>query len=305
MLVACGSSSPDVSHVGMMPSPLIERRAENATAPEIVVGSKDFTEEYVLAEVYARALRAAGYHVRTHLDIGDERDAYEVLTSGVVSAYPEYLGTALTSLYGVSAERVPRTVRAAYARVRAHAAEDGIVALAPTPFSDSNGFAVRPQTASRHRLRSLSDLARAAPSLTLSGAPECARRLDCLKGLRAAYGASFKRFLPIDIADRYRTLASGRSDVTVAFTTDGQIKTDGLVLLRDDRHMLPPDNVTLLVRSAVARAAGPGLARVVALVQRGLTTATMQELNSRVDIDGQSPGAVAAEYLRENGYVRG
>jgi glycine betaine/choline ABC-type transport system substrate-binding protein len=150
----------------------------------------------------------------------------------------------------------------------------------------------------------LSGLGPEAGDLVLSGPPECARRADCLLGLHDVYGLRFREFRPVDIAARHQQLTEGRSDVAVVFTTDGQIRTDDLTLLGDDRRMLPPYNAMLVLREEAFRAAGPGLGRVVADVQRGLTTPVMQELNSRVDLDGETPETVANAYLREVGYVQ-
>ena len=117
------------------------------------------------------------------------------------------------------------------------------------------------------------------------------------------YGLHFKRFIPVDLAKRHQVLTQGQADVSLVFTTDGQIKADKLVLLADDKKLFPPYNATLVVRDATLRRAGPDFAKVVAQVQKGLTTPVMQELNSRVDLDKETPGRVASQYLREAGFI--
>jgi glycine betaine/choline ABC-type transport system substrate-binding protein len=99
-------------------------------------------------------------------------------------------------------------------------------------------------------------------------------------------------------------LANGQADVSVVFTTDGAIAANKEVLLEDDKQFLPPYNVSFLVRDETVKAAGPGMAKVIAQVQEGLTTPVMQELNSRVDLDKQKPAAVATAYLKESGYIK-
>lgn len=307
-LAACGSSG-DGSTPGQAAATgggatLIKRDPANARRPPIVIGSKNFTEQFILGDIYAQALQAAGYRVRTRLDLGNQNVAYRALRRGQIGAYPEYTGTALTAFYGVDVTDVPKDPEATYQQVRRDADAQGIVALAPTPFNDSNGFAMTQAGAARIGARTISDLDRRAAGLVFAGPPECRTREDCLVGLERVYGLSFKRFVVTPPAQRHQVLLSGRADVSVVFTTDGQIKADNLVLLRDDRNLLPPYNATLLVRHDVYEAAGPDLARVIAEVNRGLTTPVMQELNSRVDLDKEPPAQVASEYLKEAGYVR-
>jgi osmoprotectant transport system substrate-binding protein len=281
---------------------MIARDAANA-AVTLRIGSKNFTEQRVLAEIFAQGLASAGYKVRTELDLGDERAALAALRAGRVDAYPEYTGTALTSFFGVRVRAVPKDPEAAYEKARADFAQDGLVALPPTPFTSSNEVAVTRETARRLNLRDISDLATVAPSLTLYGPPECRRRLDCLVGLQRVYGLRFKRFVPNPIADRHGVLASGRADVSIVFTTDPEIKRNGEVLLRDDKGMFPPYNSMLVLRKQVADRAGPDLKDTVVLIQKALTAEAMQELNARVDLDRKTPAEVAREYLRETGLI--
>jgi osmoprotectant transport system substrate-binding protein len=271
----------------------------------IRIGSKNFTEQRVLGQIYAQGLAAAGYAVETDLALGDQDAALAALKSGVVDAYPEYTGTALIAFFGKQPDELPKSERAAYEEAkRGFAAETpSLVALPPTPFTSSNEVAVLRRTAKRLKLRKISDLARHAGSLTLYGSPECRRRLDCLEGLRKVYGLRFERFVPVPINQRHIVLTSGHADVSIVFTTDPQIPRENLVLLEDDKGMFPPNRATLVVRHEVADAAGPEFERTVELLQESLTDENMQELNARVDIDGRTPAAVARQYLQETGLV--
>jgi glycine betaine/choline ABC-type transport system substrate-binding protein len=311
-LAACGSSkksppasaSTSTSSSGSANANLIQKNPANASKPTITVGSKNFTEEFILGNIYAQALQAAGYHVKTQLNLGSEQIAYKALRGGQIGAYPEYTGTALTSFYNVAIKDVPKDAQATYELVKQDAAKQGVVALPPTPFTDSNGFAMTQAGAKKAGgAKSLSDLAGKASSLTLAGTPECRQREDCLLGLESVYGLHFKKFIPVDPAKRHDVLTSGQVDVSEVFTTDGQIKADNFVLLADDKKLFPPYNATFLVRKSVYDAAGPDLANVVAQVSKGLTTPVMQELNSRVDLDKESPAQVATEYLKESGAI--
>ncbi len=309
VLSACGSSNNNdnssTSSGGGASSKLIQRNAANASKPTITVGSKNFTEEFILGEIYAQSLQAAGYKVDKQLNLGSEQIAYKAVRSGKVDAYPEYTGTMLTSFYKVQAKDVPKDSGQAYDQAKADAAKDGVMALPPTPFTDSNGFAMTQSGAQKAGgAKNLSDLAGKASSLVLAGPPECRQREDCKLGLEKVYGLKFKKFVPVDLAKRHEVLTGGQADVSLVFTTDGQIKADKLVLLGDDKHLFPPYNVSFLVSQKTATAAGADLTKVVTEVQKGLTTPVMQELNSRVDLDKQKPAAVARAYLRESGYIK-
>ncbi len=283
---------------------LIVANPDNASKGPITIGSKNFTEEFILGEIYAQSLQAAGYKVKKQLNLGSEQIAYKALKGGQVDAYPEYTGTALTSFYGVKPDAVPKDPQQAFEQVKTFAAKDQITALPPTPFTDSNGFAMTSAKAKELGITKLSDLKGKSEKLILSGSPECRQRTDCKLGLEKTYGLKFKSYLPVDLAKRHSVLTDGQADVSVVFTTDGQIKADNLALLEDDLKFLPPYNVTLLTRDQTIAAAGPDMAQTIEKVQTGLTTPVMQELNSRVDLDKQTPAAVATQYLKESGYVK-
>jgi glycine betaine/choline ABC-type transport system substrate-binding protein/ABC-type proline/glycine betaine transport system permease subunit len=314
-LAACGSSNKNsgssstgaasTTQATAAGSKVIKKDTANASKPVITIGSKNFTEEFVLGEIYAQALQAAGYKVKKQLNLGSEQIALKALKAGRVDAYPEYTGTILTSFCKVKDKAVPHDAGQAYGQAKACMAKDGITALAPTPFTDSNGFAVTQATATKlGNITKLSDLKGKSTKLTISGPPECQQRVDCLLGLEQVYGLKFKKFLSIDLAKRHEVIKSGQTDVGEVFTTDGQIKADNLVLLQDDMQLFPPYNASLLAKSSVAGAAGPDFQKVVDDVTSGLTLQVMQELNSRVDLDKETPAKVAGEYLQEAGYLQ-
>ncbi len=280
----------------------IERNPENAGV-SLTIGSKNFTEQKVLGEIYAQGLEAAGYTVETDLNLGDEQTALKALKDGEISAYPEYTGTALLSFFDVKSDAIPKDPMQAFEQAKEGFAEQDLVAFDPTPFTSSNEVAVTKETAEREGLQTISDLSAKAGDMTLYGSPECRQRLDCLLGLEQVYGLEFGTFTPVDIAQRHEVLKSGRADVSIVFTTDPQIKREGFVLLEDDKGMFPPYNSTLVMRKDVADKAGPDLPKTLQLLQNDLTDEAMQELNARVDLDKKDPGEVAGEYLRETGLI--
>jgi osmoprotectant transport system substrate-binding protein len=281
----------------------ISKNPDNAKTT-LTIGSKNFTEQQVLGQIYAQGLAAAGYTVKTKLNLGDENIAHDALKSGKIDAYPEYVGTALLSFFGKQPEQLPKDPERAYEQAKAAFAGEGLVALPPTPFTSSNEVAVTSETADRLGLSTISDLSGKAQDLTIYGSPECPRRLDCLLGLERVYGLHFKRFVPVPIPRRHAVLASGRADVSIVFTTDPQIQRNGEVLLEDDKGMFPPQNSTLVVRKQAADAAGPDLQKTVEAINGGLTDEKMQELNARVDLDHEAPAVVARDYLRQAGLVK-
>src|ERR671915_1282897 len=235
----------------------------------VTVGSKNFTEQKVLGEVFAQGLEAAGFTVEKQLNLGDEKTAFAALRSGEIDAYPEYTGTALLSFFQVKADQIPKDPQVAFEQVRDNMAERNITALPPTPFTSSNEVGVTQETAEQNGLRKISDLSKVDQEFTLYGSPECRQRTDCLLGLQQVYDLDFRRFVPVDIALRHEVLTKGQADVSIVFTTDPQIRREGFVLLEDDKGMFPPYNSMLVVRDDVIQEAGPDLETAVALVNKG------------------------------------
>ena len=309
LVSACGSedsSGGDESATPMAEASAdaIQRDEANAKV-KLTIGSKNFTEQRVLGEIYAQGLRAAGYDVQTKLDLGDEHVALEALEGSEIDAYPEYTGTALQSFFGKQPDELPKNPQAAYEEAKAGFAKRGMVAFPPTPFTSSNEVAVTKETADRLGLRKISDLSEKAGDLTLAGSPECRQRLDCLRGLESVYGLEFGKFMEVPIPQRHEVLTSGKADISIVFTTDPQIQRESEVLLEDDRSMFGPQNSTLVMRKETADRAGPDVPRTLEKIQQRLTDENMQELNARVDLDGQEPAAVANAYLTENGLIAG
>jgi osmoprotectant transport system substrate-binding protein len=282
----------------------IENNPDNADV-QLTIGSKNFTEQKVLGEIYAQGLEAAGYTINKDLNLGDQDIAHAAVKSGEISAYPEYTGTALLAFFGKKADELPKDPQEAFEEAKAGFEAEGLTAFPPTPFTSSNEVAVTAETADKLGLKTISDLEGKSQDLTLYGSPECRQRLDCLLGLQEVYGLKFKKFVPVDIARRHEVLTSGRADISIVFTTDPQIQREKEVLLEDDKGMFPPYNSTLVMKQETADAAGPDLGTTIDLIQEQLTDENMQELNARVDLDKKDPAEVAKEYLTETGLISG
>ena len=300
---ACGSddnggSTSSTASTSSAQSAAITSNGANAKTT-LTVGSKNFTEQKVLGEIYAQAFKAAGYTVKTALNLGDEKTALAAVKSGQISGYPEYTGTALLSFLNVPAAKLPKDPTAAYDQVKAGMAKEGIEAFPPTPFTSSNEVGLLKTEADKLGVTKISDLKSKASKLTLYGSPECRTRRDCLLGLEQVYGLKFKKFVPVNIDQRHEVLTSKQADLSIVFTTDPQIKRNNEVILQDDKGMFPPYNSTFLIKKSVADAAGPDLAKTIDLVNKNLTADVMQELNARVDLDKDTPEQAAQAYLKQ------
>ncbi len=308
-IAACGSDDDDSgdsgdSGTGSADSNLIEENADN-NAVKLTVGSKNFTEQIVLGEIYAQALEAAGYDVSTDLNLGSEVVALKALEQGEISGYPEYTSTALTSFFKTAPEDVPADGQEAIDQAQPEFEEKGLVAFAPTEFSSANAVGLLAETAEELGVENISDLEGQSEELDLYGSPECPQRIDCLVGLEDNYGLDFKSFTPVDIGLRYEVLDKGEADLSILFTTDAQLYTDSdtYTILEDDQGVLPAGNVSFVASQEAVDEAGPDFGETVEKVQGDLSLEVMQELNAKVDVDKEDPADAAAEYLEEFGYT--
>jgi osmoprotectant transport system substrate-binding protein len=271
-------------------APLVPARA----ASPLRVGSKNFTEQLVVGELYAQALEAAGAMVERRLNLGGTLIAQQALLAGEIDLYPEYTGTGLGVVLKAPTEG---SAEAVWQRVREGYRPLGLEWLPPSGVDNGNALLVLPATARRLGLATLSDLARVAPQLTLAAGNEFAGRADGLPGLERVYGLHFRRFRQFAaLGLRYAALRHGQADVVNGYATDWQIADSGLVTLADDKHLWPPYQLAPVVRQAALRDFPP-LAEALARVDARLDNRTMQELNRQVDQDGDEPREVAARFL--------
>jgi glycine betaine/choline ABC-type transport system substrate-binding protein len=306
-VAACGGGDDDndTGTSGGNSANLIKSNPAN-NGVQLTVGSKNFTEALILGDIYAQALKAAGYDVKTNLNLGSETVAYKALQDGEISGYPEYTSTLLTSIFGKEANQVPAEAQAAYQQAQQQLQPKGQTAFQPTPFADSNALGMLKSKADELGVTTISDLQGKSQDLTLYGSPECRQRVDCLVGLQDVYGLQFKSFNPVDIGLRYTVLDKGQADLSILFTSDAQLAAnpDKYVLLQDDKGIFPSGNVIWITDQSTVQKAGPDYQATIEKVQKGLTLPVMQELNARVDIDKQDPADVATQYLKEDGYIQ-
>jgi osmoprotectant transport system substrate-binding protein len=269
LLTGCAGSAPEP--------------AERTDA--VVVASFDFAESAVLGEIYAQALESAGVPVRRELRLGSRELVLPALRQGLVDVVPEYVGTALATV-APTAAAATRTGEAVSA-LGAALAPAGLRPLRPAAAQNQNGLAVTRATAQRLGLRRTSDLQPFAAGLALAGPTECPRRPYCVPGLRRAYGLTFQRFVAYDAeTQRVTALEQGLVDVAVVFTTDGLLTARDLVLLADDRHLQPVENVVPVVSDRAVRRYGVKVEGVLDAVSARLDSAALTFLNWRVDVAG-------------------
>jgi glycine betaine/choline ABC-type transport system substrate-binding protein len=306
-VAACGSSD-DSTTSGSTESGsgagTIQSNPDNGKV-SLTIGSKNFPEQEILGEIYAQALTAAGYKVKSALNLGSETVALKAVKSGQISGYPEYASTALTSFFGLEPEEVPADATEAWEKANEEFEKEGLEAFEPTPFASANAVGTTKETADKYELETVSDLEGVSEKLSLYGSPECRQRIDCLAGLEKLYGLKFKSFTPVDIGLRYTVLEKGQADLSILFTTDPQLsaESDKFVILEDDKKVFPAGNIIFVTEKSVAEEAGPDYEETILKVQEGLDLKVMQELDARVELEKETPKAAAKAYLESAGYI--
>jgi osmoprotectant transport system substrate-binding protein len=281
----------------LIPTPLV-----SAAAP-IKVGSKDFTEQFIIGEMYALALENAGLTVERKLNLGGTPVAQAGLTSGEIDLYPEYTGTGLLTVLKLPANSDQKQVYETVAK--AYKEQFNLVWLDPAPMNNTQALAMTQEGAKKFGIKTISDLAAKASELTLIGPPEFQVREDGLPGIQKVYGDfQLKDYKAVDPGLRYKGLVDGQADVTVAFGTDGEISAFDLVLLEDDKKLFPPYQIAPVVRQQALEEA-PQIADVLNALAPQLTDATMQRLNYEVSGKQREPADVAKEFLTQEGLIKG
>ena len=260
----------------------------------ITVGSFDFPESELLAEIYAQALARAGFTVERDFDLGPRELVLPAMQRGLVELVPEYQGSALAFLGGVPSADGATTQAALLAALAAR----HLRGLPAAPAQDQNAFVVTDATARRLHLRDLSDLARTGGALRLGGPEECADRPLCMRGLEDVYGIRFAGFVPLDTGGplTVQALRQGFVDVGLLFTSSAALESSDLVELRDDRHLEPAEHIVPVIRPEVLQRFGTGVAEALAAVTTQLTTADLRRMNAQVQ-DGRSIADVAAAWV--------
>jgi osmoprotectant transport system substrate-binding protein len=261
----------------------------------LAVASKNFPGAQVLSQVYGQALAAQGAHVTFADDVGPTEVVFPALQAGTYDAYADYQGTLLTYLGGTPTANSAKTHAALVEKLQG----TGLTVSRAAPAVDVNGFFVTRKTARKYGLRTVSDLVKVAPKLTIGAPPECPTRPLCLgTASQRVYGLKFAKVVPIDPNGpaTQRALRRGTVDIAVLFTGSSVIPDDA-VLLRDDKGLQPADNPVLVLRDEVATA---DTVRVADAVSAAITTNAYNTMSLAISRNREDPTEVAARFLAEH-----
>ena len=265
-----------------------------AAPATIRIGTKNFTEQRILGEIYRQALEQAGFRVALKTDIGSTEIIHEALRGGALDMYPEYIGVLLSEVAGVRDR--PGSPARALELAREYEGLKGFEILDASPFSDSNALAVLPTRAATAHMRSIGDLAQIRKA-TIAAPPEFRTRVEGLVGLQEEYGLRGLRIHALPIGAQYAALDGGHVDAAAVFTTDGQLAQRHYRLLADPKGLFADQHVAPIISSKVTRRYGSRLATTINAVTRRLTVGAMRRMNADVDLHGQTPAAVAKAFL--------
>lgn len=275
---------------------------EGATAADsrVTVGTFDFAESHVLGEIYAQALERNGVQVERAFRLSSREIVEPALEQGLVDLVPEYLGTALEFLNHGAGEATADPQRT-HDRLRRAFLERGVMTLDFAPAKNRNEIAVLEETARRHELRRISDLAPVADQLVFGGPPECPERPYCLRGLTRVYGLQFGEFKSLDAGGPLTTAAleGGEVDVALLFSNDTSAAQKGIVFLDDDRALQPAENIVPVIRSDVVEQYGDALVQVLDRVTERISTEHLVPLIRGAEQGKSVPDLVSAWLDRE------
>jgi osmoprotectant transport system substrate-binding protein len=281
--------------LALLPTALFAGSA-GAQAKSLTVGAKDFAGAQAISQAYSQALEAKGYDIDFKDNLGGTEIVYAALKNGDLDAYADYQGTLLTYLGGAGSADSAATYKLLLAKLKG----TDIVATKPAPAVDVNGFYVTKATAKKHKLKTVSDLAKVAPDLTFGGPPECETRDFCLgPKSQELYGLEFSEVKKLDSGGpiTVQALEDGDIDVALLFTGSSVIPKDA-VLLKDDKALQPADNPVFLIKKDKANAA---TMKILNQVSAKLTTAAYNKMSQDVSVNKDDPSDAAAAFLKKNG----
>ena len=266
--------------------------------PAVTLGAKNFTEQFVLGQLYKQALEAKGFTVKLKNNIGSTEIIDKGLTSGKIDIYPEFVGVGLTVV--AHDDKSYSSAAAAYDAFKKFQEGRGFTLLDQTPFTDVDAIAVKPPFAKQHNLSSVGDL-KGAGSFKIGAPPEFRTRFTGLVGMKKVYGITNASLVPLNIGLQYKALDDGKVQAADVFTTDGQLQGGKYVVLKDPKNIFGFEQVTPVVNQKTLSKEGPAFAQTINAVSAKLTTKAMQQMNGAIDLDKQSPASVAKQFLQANG----
>ncbi|HWF75095.1 MAG TPA: glycine betaine ABC transporter substrate-binding protein [Solirubrobacteraceae bacterium] len=305
VLTACGAGTS-------APPPTTKDSAATTTTttflpgtgrPPVNLGDKNFTEQFILGELYSQALTAQGFTVTLNKNIGSTQVTTQALEAGQLDMYPEYVGTFDSAV--ANDTEIFRSEHDAVTAAQRYAIAHGLRLLTATPFSDTDAIAVLSTYGAEHHLRLIADLGRLESALTLGAPPQFASSQSGLLGIQGVYGVTPAHFQPLAIGLQYQALQAGSVQAADVFTTDGQLASGQYQLLSDPDRLFGFGNVVPVVTQSALLVEGPAFAQTIDSVSAQLTTPAMRMLNADVSIYNMSPATAARQFLIAHGLITG
>ncbi len=273
----------------------------------VSVGSKKFTEQILLGEMYAQAFEAADYDVERKLNLGSEQVMDKSLQDGTIDVYPEYTGTAYVAILKKPPDSYPETADETYKQVAKfyeNREDTPMQMLEPAPFENNYGIAMRKSKADELGIKTLADLAEKSDQLTFSSYSEFQNRSDGYPNMQESYPElDFKNIKIVNsLGIRYKALAQEEADVAIGFTTDGQLASDELIVLEDPKNIWPKYYPAPVVTQKFLDE-NDDAKKILNEVSASLDADIMRELNGKVDLEQEDPEDVAQEHLENAGIV--
>jgi len=267
----------------------------------VIMGSKNFTEEYILGELYAQALKAKGFNVDYKQSIGATEIIDTALTSGKINVYPEYIGEIVQTVF--HHKQLPKTAKQWWQLAVKLNKPRGITVLNATPFFDVDAIAVRKADAQKYGLKTVADLKK-VPNASVGARPEFKDREEGFLGMKNEYGLKDMKYVSLDQGLTYQALDQKKVFSIDVFSTDPQLASGKYVVLKDPKLVFGVQNVAPEVSNKLLTALGPKAAEfksTMNAVSAKLTQKAILAMNSAVVNNKQTPKAVAAAFLKANG----
>jgi osmoprotectant transport system substrate-binding protein len=293
LVAGCGSDG------GSSSSSSATTKLPGSGKPPITLGTKNFTEQFVLGQLYKQALEAKGFKVVLKQNVGASEIIDRALQSGQIDMYMEYIGVIAQEL--AQTKRHLKTREETLRKAKQFERGRGFELLKITPGSDSDANVVRPDYARQHHLKSTADLKRVG-TFRYGGPAENRTRFQGAVGMRRVYGLTNLRYVPVAIDRRYEALDAGEIDVAAGFSSEGQLAdTAKYEVLSDPEGIFGFQNIAPVIGRKLLDRLGPQFVSTVDGVSEKLTNEALREMNAAVDLKGQSPADVAAAFLQRNG----
>jgi osmoprotectant transport system substrate-binding protein len=268
--------------------------------PAVTLGTKDFTEEFVLGELYKQALEAKGYTVNLKKNIGSTEIIDKALTSGKIDGYPEYLGVSVAVV--AKKDIIPKSDQQTYDLAKQFYEGRGQTISQQTPFFDVDAIATTKDFASKNSLKSVADLKK-LDSFTVGARPEFKSRYQGLKGMQKVYGLTNAQFKQLALGIQYQALDKGDVDSANVFSTDAQLASGKYTVLQDPKGVFGYQHVAMIMDKKKNDALGPEFFKTIDAVSALLTNDAMISMNKAVALDKQPEADVAKKFLQANGML--